>query len=365
MDDVAGWKQETTSDILDRGYYYMLRFITPCLILVLGLSACKDNGNPIDGKPPCGGIDPGVVPQPPYDSPIWHPSGQFIGFNHTPLKRITYPYGEQCWGVQHFAGDSAGFWMVNPDGTNMQRIFPYKLLSPAWSPDGQWIAFSLPIGSDVHIFKMRFAGATFDTTTLVQLTTEGRNFFPAWSPDGQWISYNKSICEGPNTCGIWLMTSSGTNHRFLADYGNFPSWHPSGTRILYWTVAVTQGGQTIGDSLWTYNINANAKTILTFVGGQNRDSRHAKYSPGGTKIAFWSNSNLWIMDSTGSNLRQLSIHGVDVSFGLPFSWSPDGTSIVYTVYRSDDWGYANGVFWVVDVTTGIKRQLTFNLQPIN
>lgn len=326
------------------------------ILIILSLSCQKDN--PVDGKPPCGGIDPLIVPEPPYNSPIWHRNGQFIGFNHTPLKRITYPYGEGCWGLQEFAGDSTGFWLINPDGTNMRRIFPYTLQTPAWSPDGEWIAFV----AGVQIFKMRFTGTTFDTTTLVQLTTEGRNFFPAWSPDGQWIVYNKSICEGLNTCGIWLMTSSGTNHRFLAAYGNFPSWHPSGTRIVYWTVAVTQGGQTIGDSLWTYNINANAKTILTFIGGQNRDSRHAKYSPDGSKIGFYSSNNLWLMDTTGTNQQQLTTQGVDVSFGLPFSWSPDGTKIVYTVYRSNDWGYENGVLWMLNPGTGEKRQLTFNLK---
>jgi Tol biopolymer transport system component len=331
-----------------------------CLILVLGLSTCKDSGNPIDGKPPCGRIDPGVVPQPPYDSPIWHPSGQFIGFNHTPLKRITYPFGEQCWGVQHFAGDSAGFWMVNPDGTNMQRIFPYKLLSPAWSPDGQCIAFCIPVGSEVHIFKMRFTGTTFDTTTVTPLTSQGRNFFPAWSPDGQWIAYDRSLADSSGPGGIWIMKPDGTQKRAVFG-GAFPTWHPNSQSLL----GVIGTSPT---SIWTRFVQyypfqtIQPETLSAVIGN---DNRQPKYSPNGNKIAFWSNNNLWLMDTTGTNQQQLTTQGVDVSFGLPFSWSPDGTSIVYTVYRADNWGYANGVLWVVDITTAIKRQLTFNLQPIN
>ncbi|HQF42902.1 MAG TPA: hypothetical protein PK073_08300 [Ignavibacteriaceae bacterium] len=72
----------------------------------------------------------------------------------------------------------------------MRRIFPFKLQNPSWSPDGQWIAFVLPLGDERHICKMRFTGETFDTTTLVQLTTEGRNFYPSWSPDGKHFAFS-------------------------------------------------------------------------------------------------------------------------------------------------------------------------------
>lgn len=342
----------------------MFRFITPCLVLVLGLSGCKDNGNPIDGekpdgeKPPCPPIE--IVPPSPYDSPVWHPSGQFIGFNHTPLKEIRYPYRDTCFGEYLFQSDSAGFWLINADGSNMRRIFPYKLLNPAWSPDGQWIAFSLPIAGEAHIFKMRFTGTTFDTTTVMQLTSEGRNFFPAWSPDGRWLAYSRSICEGPNTCGIWIMSASGQNHRFLAAYGNYPDWHRYATRVLYLTPAITGTGQTLGDSLWLFDISTNTRSFFTFLGGINRDNRYPRYAPDGAKIAFQSNVNLWLMDADGTNQRQLTTHGVGSFFGAPFSWSPIGNKIVYNHYQANDWTMYNGVLWLLDVSTGIATQLSFN-----
>jgi hypothetical protein len=107
--------------------FHLLIFIF--FILQFSFFNLNCNNNPINdgGKPPCGGIDPGIVPAPAYDSLIWHPSGKLIGFNHTPLARITYPYGEGCWGEQHFNRDSTGFWLINSDGTNMRRIFPYTL----------------------------------------------------------------------------------------------------------------------------------------------------------------------------------------------------------------------------------------------
>jgi Tol biopolymer transport system component len=193
-----------------------------CLALLL-FSACEDKGSLINGndkpprdttKSPCPPefFDP-VYPAP-YGSPVWHPDGR-IAFNWTKILKI-----DRCTGgvnERDIDRDSSGFWMINPNGTGLRRLLPYGLDSPAWSPDGGWIAFGAG-----QIYKMRFTGIGFDTTTRTQLTFDGRNFFPAWSPDGQWIAYNKSICEGPKTCGVWLMTSAGTQRRFLAAYGNYP-----------------------------------------------------------------------------------------------------------------------------------------------
>ncbi len=326
-------------------------------VILIFFSLSCDNPVNVNSKP-CGGIDPLIVPAPPYDSPIWHPSGKFIGFNHTPLRRITYPYGEGCPGRQEFAFDSAGFWLINPDGTNKRRIFPYRLQSPAWSPDGEWIAFSMSIGSDVHIFKMRFTGTTFDMTTLVQLTTVGRNFFPAWSPDGKWIAYD-SNSESPNGMNfIWLMRSDGSEKRRITyepSQGEIrmPHWSPGGNKIVHIRSLVG----TFSSEIFIMDSNGTNPNRLTF---NSATDCHPRYSPDGTKIAFWSDGNLWVMDATGSNLRQLTTQGIDATFGLPFSWSPDGKGIVYTVYRSNDWTYANGVLWIVNIETGMKRQLTFN-----
>ncbi len=330
----------------------MHKIILFSFIVITALSFSCRKDNPIDGsKPPCGGIDLGIVPHPPYDSPIWHPSGQFIGFNHTPLQNIVYP--DPCNPEQKFASDSTGFWLINSDGTNMRRIFPYTLQSPAWSPDGEWIAFV----SNAQIFKMRFTVNTFDTTTLAQLTTGGENFYPAWSPDRQWIAYNSAICEGPKTCGIWMVSSINQQKQFLASYGNSPCWNfNSPNKILYATTAINLKGQVVGDSLWIFNINTNINSFFTFIGGQNNDSRCLHYSPDGTKIAFWSSGNLWIMDTTGNNQYQLTFHGADDAF----SWMPSGDKIVYTRYQSTDWTMNNGVLWMIDINSKTETQFTFN-----
>jgi len=330
------------------------------LTLALCLNTCKDTGNPVNGKPPCPPIRIGAPS--PYSEPVWHPSGQFIGFNYLPLVRITYPYGEHCQGQYEWNLDSSGYWLVNPDGTSLRRILPYFLEMVSWSPDGESIVF----GAGAQIFKMRFTGTTFDTTTVTQLTFEGRNFFPAWSPDGEWIAYD-SNSESPNGMNfIWLMRRDGSEKRRITyepSQGEIrmPHWSANGNKITHIRYLVGA----FSSEIFSMDSNGTNPKRLTL---NNSTDYYPRYSPdpaiggaGGTKIAFWSKlgdglGNIWVMNADGSNPQQLTTEGTTDWL----SWSPDGRRIVYVNHSWTDWTYANGTIWVVNVETGEKQQLTFN-----
>jgi len=324
-------------------FFKLLRYLVFLFLLFSGCSKLIDND---DG--PCGGAMPGIYPIPPYVDPIWHPGGKFIGFNHIPLDSIIF---NGCSGLQLFKKDSAGFWLIDSDGKNMRRILSYPLETPVWSPDGEWIAFVY----GAQIFKMRFREDTFDTTTLTQLTFEGRNFFPAWSPDGRWIVYWRSQAYPEHSVwGLWLMSADGLiKYKILSGDLPYPNWSPDGKYIIFrgWYDSINAG-------IIRYEIATSHSTVILKANG--RDIRYPKYSPDGTKIAFCMDGYLWIMDSNGNNLRKLTtFKGIEVN-EIPFSWSPDGSKIVYTRYRTDDWTKNNGVLWVIDINTGLEKQLTFN-----
>jgi len=317
-------------------------------ILLIVFSFSCDNDDSSDG-----GIDIGIDPESPYNSPIWHPSGQFIGFNHTPLKRITYPDDGENWGHQEFEYDSTGFWLINPDGTNMRRIFPHTLHTPSWSPDGEWIAFV----SDGQIFKMRYTGEKFDTTTITQLTSAGRNFFPDWSPDGQWIVYDSNNESLDGGYRIWEMDSNGNIKSLIID-GRMPDWSVDSV-IVYIGLSTEIYQYTLNDSNTIRLSDLNIETNNQF------DNSYPKLSSGNGDIIFLSQinnnlANIYIIDSNGANLTQLTKDGVDGNSGKPFSMSPDGKYIVYTKYNGEDWSLGNGTLWILDIYSGTEIQLTYN-----
>lgn len=326
----------------EKGKNMVNKIIFSVLLLFVFFSLSCRKSNPTDENPPIG--DPAVYPI--VDSyPTWSPDGTRIIYNHEGITRIS------VGGSYHTDSDSAGHWMMNADGTNPHLILKGNDINADWSPDSKWIVFE--VGS--QIYKAPIGGDSLDTAKIKQLTFGGRNFFPAWSPDGQWIAYNRSICEGPNICGIWMMTSSGTNHQFLAAYGNYPDWNPYGAKILFVVRAVIQQGQTIGDSLWTFNVSSNTKSFFTFIGGQNNDNRYPKYSPDGMKIVFESNTNIWVMNADGTNLKQFTTNG-----GLQPSWSPDGKKIVYIGFTNQKYDpQNNGTVWIMNIDGSNKQQLTY------
>jgi Tol biopolymer transport system component len=139
--------------------------------------------------------------------------------------------------------------------------------------------------------------------------------------------------------------------------GAFPAWHPNGN-ILLGVIGTSP------TSIWKRFVRYDflqSKPIDTLSAAVGGDNRSPRYSPDGTKIAFWSklgdgSGNIWVMNSDGSNPQQLTTEGATDWL----SWNPDGGRIAYVSHRYTDWTYSNGTIWVVNVETGEKQQLTFN-----
>ena len=184
-------------------------------------------------------------------SPAWSPDGSQIAFmssqngdpqiyvadtNGTRLKRVTFSAGvstSPAWNPKTgqqmvFVSDRGGapvLYLSNADGSDVQKLdLPDMgyVVDPAWSPNGQLLAFSWrrPDGN-YDIYAMDIV-----SRQLVQLTRDaGRNERPSWAPDGRHIVF-ESTRSG--TRQIWSMLADGSGARQLTFEGQSesPNWSP-------------------------------------------------------------------------------------------------------------------------------------------
>ncbi len=184
-------------------------------------------------------------------SPAWSPEGSEIAFmssqngdpeiyvanaDGTHLRRITFAAGvntSPAWNPKTgqqivFVSDRAGapvLYMANADGSNVQKIdLPDMgyVIDPAWSPNGQLLAFSWrrPSGNyDIYVMDIV-------THQLVELTRdEGRNERPSWAPDGRHLVFESTRT---GTRQIWTMLADGSMPHQLTFEGQSesPNWSP-------------------------------------------------------------------------------------------------------------------------------------------
>lgn len=143
--------------------------------------------------------------------------------------------------------------IMNADGTNRRNLTetPASEWVPAWSLDGQRIAFASDRDGDSEIYIM-----DRDGSNVVQLTMNtGHDGRPRWSPDGTTLAFESDRDGGD--WDVFLMDIDGSNVRAVTsnttqEYG--VSWSPDGK----WLVFIS-------------NIDGNSEVFIVDLQGENME----------------------------------------------------------------------------------------------
>jgi len=212
------------------------------------------------------------------------------------------------------------------DGSNPKRMTRFNsiALTPAWSSDGQWLAFTAYPRKRPDLFVR---SVTSDQGYV--FSKDGLNSSPAWIPGKFEIAATLSFSGDQD---IYLLTGKGKIIKQLTDrYGidTSPTISPDGQQMAF--VSSRSGGPQI----YIQGMQGGQVRRLTFEGQYNTQPN---WSPRGDKIAYSSAErgeiNIWIMDlASGRAIRLTYGSGKNES---P-TWSPDGSLIAFSSNREGRW----------------------------
>lgn len=196
-------------------------------------------------------------------------------------------------------------------------------LNPTWSPDGEWIAFSMR----GDLWKVPAEGGT-----AIALTQgPGYYFEPAWSPDGETLAF--SVDRGEQF-DVGLVSAEGDSVRRIVTDGHVdvePTWGPEGTSLYF----VSDRG---GEDLDIFSIDPATGDVASVVAGEGNQIQ-PDVSPDGQSLVYVSpvegkpgSGGLWVKSLPDG--EPTMIHYEETRYRAAPTWTPDGESLLYVSDRA-------------------------------
>jgi dipeptidyl aminopeptidase/acylaminoacyl peptidase len=292
------------------------------------------------------------------------PDGHYIAYTITMRDQPGRPYGQ--------------LWVMDLNTAKSVRLGGDKPASaPLWSNDSKWIAFRGEDG-DKHGLLIAHPDGS-DTTFLTALVGTnsplpgtGKDF--TWSPDGKRIAFVSSTPgEGADQAsgdpmvitrylykpdageGMTRFNDNQRLHIFVVEVaskqvrqlttGNFDEhsidWSPDGKQLVFASNREPNQDEFFNYDLFTLQLADNSIHRLTATEYCEYDPR---WSPDGKSIVYlgtrrgltdrettMEDTHVWVMNSDGSNRREIgSADAIDNRQGAP-QWAPDGSAVYFSV----------------------------------
>jgi Tol biopolymer transport system component len=243
---------------------------------------------------------------------------------------------------------AAVYWLTHreagPATDAQMRLVPftsyrYAQLGPAFSPDGNTIAFAWAgEGSPVQtVRRLQIYAKLVGTDTPLRLTTsEADDIFPAWSPNGQSIAFVRYT--GGGVLGIFQIGALGGKERSIATVLDAQSPRVSWSADSKFLVA--SGRETTGgpSRIFVISVETGEKRVLN-LGGTAREY-DSELSPDGHRLAFLralsdTKVGLLVAELDGKLQLKGTAHELATPSGVPHhpTWTADSKDVLFTIFN--------------------------------